>query len=309
MTAEVAVTQDLVRRFVVEDQAVRGQFVRLDAAWGALREHADYPDPVRELLGEAMAAAVLLASTLKFEGGLTLELKSDAAVRLLVAQCTHDFRIRGVARFDAAKVAPDFAALAGGGYMTVTVDTDEAGGRQGGGRYQGIVALEGGSMSASLEHYFENSEQLPTCLRLASDEHGASGLLIQRMPGEGGIAAPRAAPMAAQQTWERAHAALLQLEPALLLRGSAEQLLRHCFDGQDLRLYDAQPVEFRCRCDLRRVQGILRSLGEAEVRDVLAEQGAVTVTCEFCSKPYRFDGIDVEQLFAAAAVPGSERVN
>jgi molecular chaperone Hsp33 len=304
MTVEVGATQDLVRRFVVEDQAVRGQFVRLDAAWGALREHADYPEPVRELLGEAMAAAVLLASTLKFEGGLTLELKSDAAVRLLVAQCTHDFRIRGVARFDAAKVAPDFAALAGGGYMTVTVDTDE-----GGGRYQGIVALEGGSMSASLEHYFENSEQLPTCLRLVSDEHGASGLLIQRMPGEGGIAGLLADPKGAQQTWERAHAALLQLEPALLLRGSAEQLLRRCFDGQDLRLYDAQPVEFRCRCDLRRVQGILRSLGEAEVRDVLAEQGAVTVTCEFCSKPYRFDSIDVEQLFAAAAAPGSERVN
>jgi molecular chaperone Hsp33 len=305
MMLEDGPTTDVVRRFVVEDQAVRGQFVRLDAAWGALREHAEYPEPVRELLGEAMAAAVLLASTLKFEGGLTLELKSDAAVRLLVAQCSHDFRIRGVARFDAAKVAPDFAALAGGGYMTVTIDTDEAGGRQGGGRYQGIVALEGGSMSASLEHYFANSEQLPTCLRLVSDEHGASGLLIQRMPGEGGIAAPPAA----QQTWERAHAALLALEPAVLLRAAPEQLLRECFTGQDLRLFRGQPVEFRCRCDLRRVQGILRSLGEADVRELLAEQGAVTVTCEFCGKPYRFDGIDVEQLFAPGAIPGSERVN
>jgi molecular chaperone Hsp33 len=294
MSDAESATEDFVQRFVVEGQAVRGQFVRLDASWGALREHAEYPEPVRELLGEAMAAAVLLASTLKFEGGLTLELKSDAAVRLLVAQCTHDFRIRGVARFDAAKVAPDFAALAGGGYMTVTIDADEAGGRQTGGRYQGIVALEGGSMSASLEHYFANSEQLPTSLRLVSDEHGASGLLIQRLPGEGGVAAPAAA----QQTWEQAHAALLALEPAVLLRAAPEQLLRECFTGQDLRVFRAQPVEFRCRCDLRRVQGILRSLGEADVRELLAEQGAVTVTCEFCGKPYRFDGIDVEQLFA-----------
>jgi molecular chaperone Hsp33 len=305
MSDAESATEDFVQRFVVEGQAVRGQFVRLDASWGALREHAEYPEPVRELLGEAMAAAVLLASTLKFEGGLTLELKSDAAVRLLVAQCTHDFRIRGVARFDAAKVAPDFAALAGGGYMTVTIDADEAGGRQAGGRYQGIVALEGGSMSASLEHYFANSEQLPTSLRLVSDEHGASGLLIQRLPGEGGVAAPAAA----QQTWEHAHAALLALEPAVLLRAAPEQLLRECFTGQDLRVFRAQPVEFRCRCDLRRVQGILRSLGEADVRELLAEQGAVTVTCEFCGKPYRFDGIDVEQLFATGAVPGSERVN
>ena len=298
-------TGDVVQRFAVEDQAVRGQFVRLDAAWGALREHADYPEPVRELLGEAIAAAVLLASTLKFQGGLTLELKSDAAVRLLVAQCSDDFRIRGVARFDAARVAAGFEALAGGGYMTVTVDTDEAGGRQSGGRYQGIVALEGGSMSASLEHYFANSEQLPTSLRLASDARGASGLLIQRLPGEGG----RDAPLAAQQTWDRAHAALLGLPPAVLLRAAPEDLLRECFAGQDLRLFDARPVEFRCRCDLRRVQGILRSLGEADIRALLAEQGAVTVTCEFCSKPYRFDGIDVEQLFAAGAMPGSDRVN
>ena len=298
-------TEDFVQRFVVEGQAVRGQFVRLDASWGALREHAEYPDPVRELLGEAMAAAVLLASTLKFEGGLTLELKSAAAVRLLVAQCTHDFQIRGVARFDATKVAPDFAALAGGGYMTVTIDTDEAGGRQTGGRYQGIVALEGGSMSASLEHYFANSEQLPTSLRLVSDARGASGLLIQRLPGEGGVAAPAAA----QQTWEDAHTALLALEPAVLLRAAAEQLLRECFTGQDLRVFPGHPVEFRCRCDLRRVQGILRSLGEAEVRDVLAEQGAVTVTCEFCGKPYRFDAIDVEQLFAAGAMPTNQTVN
>jgi molecular chaperone Hsp33 len=305
MTLEAGPASDVVQRFVVEDQAVRGQFVRLDAAWGALREHADYPEPVRELLGEAMAAAVLLASTLKFEGGLTLELKSDAAVRLLVAQCTHDFRIRGVARFDAAKVAPDFNALAGGGYMTVTIDTDEAGGRQGGGRYQGIVALEGGSMSASLEHYFAHSEQLPTCLRLVADEHGASGLLIQRLPGEGGVGAPAAA----QQTWERAHAALLGLDPVLLLRAAPEQLLRECFSGQDLRLFRGQPVEFRCRCDLRRVQGILRSLGEADVRELLAEQGEVTVTCEFCGKPYRFDPIDVEQMFASGAIPGSETMN
>jgi molecular chaperone Hsp33 len=244
---------DLVRRFVVEDQAVRGQFVRLDAAWSSLLEHADYPEPVRMLLGEAMTAAVLLASTLKFEGSLTLQIKSEGAVRLLVAQCTHD----------------------------------------------------GDSLSESLEHYFSRSEQRPTCVRLAASDRGASGMLIQRLPQEGG----QATADRSQGTWEQAHAALLGLDREALQHAPLTSLLQHCFTGQDVRVFAGAAVVFKCRCDTQRVAGILRSLGEAEIRDILAEQGSVTVTCEFCQRPYRFDGIDVEQLFAAGAVPGSERVN
>lgn len=291
---------DLVRRFVVEDQAVRGQFVRLEGAWSAMLEHADYPEPVRVLLGEAMTAAVLLASTLKFEGSLTLQIKSEGAVRLLVAQCTHDFRIRGVARFDAARVTPEFGVLAGGGHMTVTVESDDYASR-----YQGIVSIDGDSLSESLEHYFSHSEQLPTCVRLVANDRGASGLLIQRLPQEGG----QGAADPSQGTWEQAHAALLALDRETLQHAPLASLLPACFAGQDVRVFAGAAVAFKCRCDAQRVSGILRSLGEAEVRDILAEQGAVTVTCEFCQRPYRFDGIDVEQLFAAGAVPGSERVN
>ncbi|NDB15396.1 MAG: molecular chaperone Hsp33, partial [Gammaproteobacteria bacterium] len=155
---------DIVQRFAVERQSVRGQFVRLGPAWLALREHGDYPEPVRRMLGEAVTAAVLLASTLKFEGELTLQLQGDGAVRLLVAQCTHDFRIRAVARFDRERVeasmrpavlADPFAALAGAGTLLVTVEADRRASR-----YQGVVPISGGSLAASIEHYFENSEQL-----------------------------------------------------------------------------------------------------------------------------------------------------
>ena len=314
MSERAVADQDRVRRFVVEDEAVRGQVVRLAATWTALREHAHYPEPVRRLLGEAISACVLLASTLKFQGSLTLQLEAAGAVRLLVAQCTDDFRVRGVARFDAARVAPSFDELVGAGRIVVTVESGESGSR-----YQGIVAIDGGSLAASLEHYFANSEQMPTCVRLAADDAMAGGLLIQRLPQEGGSrdASPGAGSQhdeqrrisSAQQTWDSAHEELQALDAAELLLRSTEDLVLRCFGARDVRLFQGAPVRFECRCNPERVIAILRSLGEQEVREVLAEQGSVTVTCEFCHRPYRFDPIDVRQLFAPPTAPGSDRIN
>jgi molecular chaperone Hsp33 len=308
----IAADTDLVRRFVAEHQDVRGQFVRLGAAWLSLREHGAYPPPVRELLGEAACAAVLLASTLKFEGVLTLQLQGNGPVRLLVAQCTDDFRIRAVARFDPERLAGGFRELAGEGRLTVTVES----GRQGS-RYQGIVPLEGGSLAESIEQYFRGSEQIPTAVRLAAEDAGASGMLVQRLPSSGGnagaddAAAVSARASAAQATFVSAAAALAGLGADELLRRPPADLMQRSLAGLDVRLYEPRAVRFECRCSPERVAGMLRALGEAEVRDVLAEQGAVTVTCEFCHRPYRYDAVDVEQLFAAAGAisPGSPRVN
>jgi molecular chaperone Hsp33 len=303
---------DLVRRFVAEHQDVRGQFVRLGASWLALREHGAYPPAVRELLGEATCAAVLLASTLKFDGVLTLQLQGNGPVRLLVAQCTDDFRVRAVARFDPERAVGGFRQLAGEGSVTVTVESERAGSR-----YQGIVPLEGESLAESLEQYFRGSEQVPTAVRLAAEDAGATGLLVQRLPSVGGVAgaddpgAAAARAVEAGATFASAAAALAGIAPDELLRRPGEELMQRSLGGLDVRLFEPRDVRFECRCSPARVAGMLRGLGEAEVRDVLAEQGAVTVTCEFCHRPYRFDSVDVEQLFAAAAAvsPASPRVN
>ncbi|MFM8585493.1 MAG: Hsp33 family molecular chaperone HslO [Gammaproteobacteria bacterium] len=300
---------DLVQRFVVEQQSVRGQFVRLGPAWLALREHADYPEPVRRLLGEAVSAAVLLASTLKFEGELTLQLQGNGGVRLLVAQCTHDFRVRGVARFERERIADDadFASLAGEGTIVVTIET----GKQAS-RYQGIVPIGGGSLAASLEHYFENSEQLPTRVVLGADDFGTAGLLVQRMPGQGGVAGEGLSLEAeADRTFAAACEAMVGVHSDELLVRPAAELMRRTFAGLDLRLHGSHAVNFRCRCSAERVEGMLRSLGASEVESIVTEQGQVTVTCEFCHKPWGFDAVDVSRLFGAAAdqPPGSSAVN
>lgn len=290
-----------LRRFLLEPHPVRGQWVNLRAAWQQLRAVHPYPAVVETLLGETVIAAVLLAATLKFDGKLTLQLGGHGRVPLLVAQCTHDFQIRAVAQYDA--VTPecaDFAALVGDGRLTVTV---EAGGA--GARYQGIVPLNSGGVAASLEDYFSSSEQLPTRLRLHVQDGAAVGVLLQKLPAP----AAEAAGAVAQSAWEQLQGNLAAFG-AGELHQPVERLLQRLCGSFDCRLFAPSTVQFSCGCNQQRVSAILQSLGSDEVRGVLAEQGSVTVTCEFCRRAYRFDAIDVEQLFAANAAPDvTQRLN
>lgn len=293
-------TTDLIRRFLLEQHPVRGHLVQIEAAWAALREHLSYPAPVRDLLGEATAAAVLLASTIKFDGSLTLQLQGDGAVRLLVVQCTHDFRVRGVAQYDAGRVAADFARLAGRGRLSVTIEATSVGAP-----WQGIVPLEGASLAECIDAYFATSEQLPTRVCLAADATRAGGLLVQRLPD----AAADTAAEGSDTAWARMCAQAAALDAHDLLYGAAESLVRRIATVDDVRLFAGSPVRFECRCSRERVLGVLRALGEEEVQTVLHEQGKVTVTCEFCQRPYEFDAIDVAQLFLPPTVPVTDRIN
>ena len=308
-------SSDEVRRFIVEQRPVRGHIVRLEQAWRALREHREYLPPVRELLGQAVSASVLLAATLKFRGHLTLQLHGNGAARLLVAQCTHDFRVRALARVDdewlrvaAAAGHADsgtltpaiFRDLVGDeGRLAVTIEAAE---REA--RYQGVVPLVGQSFSECLEEYFASSEQLPTRVRLAADETHAAGMLIQQLPGRGD-SAQSLEDTQSEAAWQSAQEGIVTVEAGELLGAPVEGVLQRNFAQCDLRLFSGAPVRFECRCTPARVASLLRALGPTEVREVLEEQGAVTVTCDFCNRPYRFDAIDVEQLFSAGATPES----
>jgi molecular chaperone Hsp33 len=292
---------DEVRRFIVENRPVRGHWVRLEGAWRELRAHKEYPEPVRELLGQAVAASVLLAATLKFNGTLTLQLQGNGAVKLLVAQCTHDFRLRAVANFDEAAVeglvaesqsGAAFRRLVGTeGRVIVTIESEEKNTR-----YQGIVPLTGASLADSLETYFASSEQLPTRVLLAADGERGVGFLLQKLPDP-----VNADESDMKEIWEDAQRGVERLSTTDLLLRPVEELLERGFATYDMRLFKGTPVQFECRCSQGRVSSLLRALGPDEVRDVLKEQGAVTVTCEFCHRPYRFDAVDVEALFADGA--------
>jgi molecular chaperone Hsp33 len=312
METPASITHDQVRRFIFENQPVRGHWVHLENAWRELRAHSSYPPAVTELLGQAVVASVLLAATLKFRGTLTFQLQGDGAVGLLVAQCTHDFRVRAVARSDRAAVSALSAEGAGsgaalfrrlvgeGGRITVTVEADEKSMR-----YQGIVPIAGGSLAESLETYFASSEQLPTRVLLSADETHGAGMLVQKLPGAEDP--DFAESSAVEEAWRGAQRGIARLTPSGLHDRSIEELLVQGFPGRDLRLFRGSPVRFECRCSQGRVASLLRALGPEEVRDVLEEQGSVTVTCEFCHRPYRFGALDIEALFSDGSSPGDSK--
>jgi molecular chaperone Hsp33 len=286
-----------LRRFILERHPVRGFWIRLDGAWRELRSFHRYPPAVEALFGEAVTASLLLAATLKFQGTLTLQLAGDGLVNLLVAQCTHEFAIRAVARFDDGIDGPvGFRQLVGDGRLTVTVEAEERSAR-----YQGIVSLQGASLAACIESYFATSEQLPTRIALGADAASTGGVLLQKLPAASTQGEALAA--VSQDVWEDLQSRVAALDAPLLRTGTAEEVLQRICGEHDCRLFQGSPVRFACRCSEGRVAGLLRSLGPEEMRSILAEQGAVTVTCEFCGRPYRFDAIDVERLFTDGANP------
>ncbi len=299
--------RDCLHRFMFEGYPIRGQLVHLDASWRALIEHREYPRAIRDTLGEAVAASLLLAGTIKFDGVLSLQLQGEGPVQLLLAQCTSGLGVRGLARYrepaTAVADASGVAALVGHGNLTVTLETDDMTRR-----YQGIVPITGERLAESLRIYFENSEQLPTRLWLHADALGASGMLLQRLPSEGGergVDAAAADAAAIDDAWRRVQLIGETLTPEELVTLADTEILHRLFNEDDLRLYEPAPVYFRCRCSRERGGGMLQGLGEAETRSVLAERGEVEVRCDFCNRAYVFDAVDVAQLFKVSAAASS----
>lgn len=280
---------DHLHRFVIEHSRVRGELVQLDATWQALLERSRYPAPVRRVLGETLAGVALLAATIKFEGSLILQTRGDGPLHLLVVQANADRSMRGLARWHGdIQSGTRFSDLMGQGHLVLTIDPGA--GKE---RYQGIVELEGEHIAGVLEHYFFRSEQLPTRLWLAADERRAAGLLLQDLPGSSDD----------RDAWRRSVHLAETITERELIGLAPRELLFRLYHEEDVRLFRPQPVRFHCGCSRERVASVLRGMGREEITGILSEQGAVSVDCEFCSRGYRFDAVDVEQLFAAGDQP------
>lgn len=284
---------DSLHRFLFENSGIRGNLVHLDSSWRAVLDAHPYPDAVREPLGEALAAVALLAATIKLDGSLILQAQGSGPIRTLVVQATSARTLRGLARWEGeVPEHGDLAARFGEGRLVLTVE------RCKGEPYQGIVPLAGQCIAQAIERYFSDSEQLPTRLWLTASGQRAAGLLLQRLPGrtDGEHSSP-----SARDDWTRVGLLADTLSRDELAGLAATDLLHRLFHEDDLRLFEPEPLAFRCGCSRGRIQDMLRALGEAEAMSIVTERGQIEVTCEFCNRSYRLDAVDASQLFATAS--------
>ena len=293
---ETVLAEDVLHRFLLERAGVRGVIVRLGSAWREVAGRAEYPGPLLDLLGQTLAASALLTGNIKFDGALSVELKSKGALRLLFTECTDTGRLRGLARWDEA--VPDKLSLSElpQAIMAITIGQAERGQR-----YQGLVDLSHPELAMALENYFLQSEQLPARFVLAANGQNAVGLLLQKLPGEGGH------DMAQDEDgWPRVEQLTATLGRDELLNTSPEELLYRLYHEETVRLFKPRPLAFGCSCSRERVEAMLRTLGREEIEATLESQnGTIEVTCEFCAREYTFDRVDAEHLLSGGTAASS----
>ena len=276
------VHQDKFQRFLFEGLGVRGEVVSLDQSWQSILATRDYPDTVKTQLGQGLAAVVLLTGTIKFDGSLILQVQSQGPLTALVAQATHNKSIRGLARWADQVPSGTLSDVYGEGRLILTIESE------GNDPYQGIVVLNGVNLADALQCYFFESEQLRTGIWLAANEHRAVGLLIQEMPSQ----------FRQDDDWNRVNLLSETVTDQELLEFSGETLLYRLFNEEQVRMFEADPVVFRCRCSSQHIENTLVALGRAEIDSILRERGVIDVDCEFCNRHYCFDSVDMGRVFA-----------
>ncbi|MBY6205369.1 Hsp33 family molecular chaperone HslO [Halomonas denitrificans] len=274
---------DHLQRVLLEDANARCVVVRLERTLADVLERGAYAPSIARLLAETLVVTALCSSGIKFRGRISLQLRSAGPLTLLMADCTDDGGLRGLARVNADPVpaTADLRELAEDGVLTMTLEPSDRGQT-----YQGIVPMAGGGMASAIEGYFEQSEQLETRILLAVDGVRAAGVMLQKLPGDARD----------PDGWTRAGTLLETLAPGELLELDAETLLHRLFHEEQRRLFPARPLRFECPCTRERVASVLRGLGEDELREIVATQGEVDVDCQFCNQAYHFDRLDLERL-------------
>ena len=315
---------------LIPGRGARGYWVQITEGLETMFGWRDYPPDVAQQLGEALAAAPLLAADMTQAGRFNLQFQGEGPLKLLVTQIDAQLRLRGMAKH-APDAAGDFQALMKGGLLAAMIEPEGDGER-----YQAMVEVVGLALSEALQIYFGRSEQLQTLIRLSASEGKLAGLLVQRLPeGEGARSARAAGARSAAQppalggesggehvdpdhaaagsgnvdndNWEHVYTLMRTVTPDDLQKWSGEELLNRIFAEDEVRVFEPRPIELVCRCSDAQISAMLLGLGRDEVDSVLAEQGAVAINCEFCGRGYRYDPADVVALFAADAASGNDQ--
>lgn len=275
---------DALQRFIFEHANIRGEIVHIKKTFQNIMNQREYPPMVKNLLGEALVSCLLLASSIKFEGSLSLQFQSDERLSLLLVQCDHNLNIRGFAKFTEGLEITDYATAFLQGRMVITINQDNQ--TQ---AYQSLIPLQSTSMSENLMTYFAQSEQIATRVWLAVNEDMAAGMLLQLMPGQDTIQR--------EQFWEYAVQLGQTVTENELLTIDNQTLLYRLYNETEIRIFESRTTRFQCRCNEEKMKQVITILGEEEAKDLIKEKSVIEITCDFCNQKYTFDSIDVAMLF------------
>ena len=276
---------DQLHRYLFENYAVRGELVTVSDTLEQILANHSYPQPVKTVLSELLVATSLLTATLKFAGDITVQLQGDGPLSLAVINGNNQQQLRGVARVQGEiPEGADLKTLVGNGYLVITISPQE------GERYQGVVGLEGDTLAACLEDYFQRSEQLPTRLFIRTGEHDgkavAGGMLLQVMPAQDA------------QLNDFEHLATLTetIKAEELFTLPATAVLWRLYHEAEVSVYDPQDVEFKCTCSRQRCADALKTLPDEEVDSILADEGEIDMHCDYCGNHYLFNAMDIAEI-------------
>jgi molecular chaperone Hsp33 len=275
---------DSLQRFIFEHAEIRGEIARLDEVYQTIINQRPYPPAVKKLLGEALVACLMLVGSIKFEGELSLQFQGNEALPMIIIQCDHLLNLRGFARFKEGLTDKDYEKAFLNGQMNFLVNQSHQTEI-----YQSIIPITSHSMSENLMNFFAQSEQIATQIIIVSNDQEVVGMLLQLLPGQD--------TEQREQFWEYATVIGATLSPEELLTLENKEILRRLYHETDIRLLLEKEARFQCRCNMEKMQSLLKVFGEQEVKDLLDETGKIDITCDFCSQHYYFDSIDVELLF------------
>jgi molecular chaperone Hsp33 len=283
-------SNDILQRFTFANSHVRGELVGLNKTLEDVFQRQDYPEPVNKLLGELLAAAALLSATVKIEGLLTLQIQTNGPVKFLLAETSHDGKLRGIARLDEETDIDENQGhlLGDSGQLVITIEPDK------GQRYQGIVSLEGDDISRCIEGYFRQSEQLATRIWLCCEGSVAAGFLLQELPELGEIQEDLDVD---EDAWNRLTQLGATVRDDELLHLGNNDLLYRLYNEEKVMMYDEEPLQFSCSCSKERLSTALTHLGFAQCLDIIEEQSKIRADCQFCGQHYSFTQVDVNELF------------
>lgn len=279
---------DISQRFLFEHHAIRGEIVRIERAYQTILSQRPYPESITHFLGQTLLANILLSNTLKYEGQTTIQMQQeDSPIKMLVTKCNHHSHIRALASWHESCSDSILSDTLSKGKLVITVQPDHNTNF-----YQSIVAIDQQAISTVMEHFFLQSEQIPTRLWLAADQHRAVGIALQKMPTN------ENAQLTEDDIWEEVVLLADTLSQQELLSLNNTDILHRLYHQHDVRIFEPKPITFQCSCSQSKMEGALLATGKEEAEQILEEHQAIVVTCEYCQAEFSFSPEQVHTIFS-----------